>query len=305
MMRTTRTPTSDAILCSVMLRSAHARAAVTHMCCCVGCAYQPRQIRCAHQKKKLFLHAPAAPPPSLRTHARMKPNLPLFLSARFQPANVTAAAAYAGDMAELVGLAASLPPLPLLPPWLAAAARVSWLVACVAAVALALLALLRAYLDNGGVIPLGKRCEPGLLPSFGACCDACAAPRVPAQTPTACGQPLAPFAAAASAPARRDGVFCAAFGKPFCAHVSCALTHLPLRAAATTRGAGFRPRAPRASACRSGCRCARGAHTPETRTRGHDARTCSRLLPRRGNKRVPRAARRTARAAPLPRPARA
>jgi hypothetical protein len=174
----------------------------------------------------LFLHAPAAPPPSLRTHARMKPNLPLFLSARFQHTNVTAAAAYAGDMAELAGLAASLPPLPLLPPWLAAAARVSWLVACVAAVALALLALLRANLDNGGVIPLGKRCEPGLLPSFGACCDACAAPRVPAQAPTTRGQPHAPVAAAAAAPARRDGAFCAASGSPF-VHmlVSCALTH--------------------------------------------------------------------------------
>jgi hypothetical protein len=90
----------------------------------------------------------------------MKPSL-AFLSARFLDSNVTEAAAHAGIMDDGAGLAASLPPLPLLPPSLTYAASVAWMAACVAAVAVALLALLRAYLDNGGVIPLGKRCEPG------------------------------------------------------------------------------------------------------------------------------------------------
>ncbi len=89
----------------------------------------------------------------------MKPGLPfmpLLANARLLAGNGSAAQAAAG-MVMLESVLASLPPLPRLPHagWACAAAAL----ACVAAVCVALL-LLRAYLDSGGRIPLGKRCVP-------------------------------------------------------------------------------------------------------------------------------------------------
>jgi hypothetical protein len=83
------------------------------------------------------------------------PGLALLANVRLMAGNVSAVQAAAG-MEMLESVLASLPPLPPLPRagWACAAAAL----ACAAAVCVALLLLLRAYLDNGGRIPLGRRC---------------------------------------------------------------------------------------------------------------------------------------------------
>ena len=82
----------------------------------------------------------------------MKPGLPLFPQLLD---NATAARAWA-DMD------ASMLQLPVLPSSLSRLAGAAWQLSAVTAVVLLLLAALRAYLDNGGVIPLGRRCAPFL-----------------------------------------------------------------------------------------------------------------------------------------------
>ena len=93
-----------------------------------------------------------------------------MLSNATEAARAAAAAAYT----EEVGY--HLPPLPS---QFSGAVGFAWLLLCVAAATVLLLLLLRAYLDNGGLIPLSGRCVTGLATAGEAGCPPAALLRCP------------------------------------------------------------------------------------------------------------------------------